>query len=105
MANMTRASILEFRDEILFKKHGRWLANYCVTVLSLLFVFALDRGIVKTNSLEGRIRKIKKAPDAPKANRALVRRGAMHAITPLPGFLSSAALARRMTSHPPSDQV
>jgi integrase len=70
MANMTRASILEFRDEILFKKHGRWLANYCVTVLSLLFVFALDRGIVKTNSLEGRIRKIKKAPDAPKANRA-----------------------------------
>ncbi len=70
MAEMTRASILKFRDEIVFKKHGRWMVNYCVTVLSVLFQFAHDRGIVRSNPLHGRVKKIRKPPGSPKANRA-----------------------------------
>lgn len=70
MAAMTRASILEFRDEVLFKKHGRWMANYCVTVLGVIFGFAFDRGIIRSNPLQGRIKKIRKPPGGAKPNRA-----------------------------------
>jgi integrase len=70
MSEMTRASIISFRDSFLFAKRGRWMANYCLTVMSVLFGFAQDRGIVRANPLQGRIKKIRKPPGAPKANRA-----------------------------------
>jgi integrase len=66
---MTRAAILKFRDEVVFKKHGRWMANYVVTVLGVIFGFALDRGIVKANPLQVKIKKIRKQTGAPFANR------------------------------------
>lgn len=70
MCAMTRAAVIKLRKEVLFKKHGWWLANYAVTVLSVLFAFAYDNGIVTFNPLKEKITKLKKRPDAPKANRA-----------------------------------
>jgi integrase len=69
MAAMTRPAILNLRDEVLEPKHGRWLANYAVTVLGLLFRYAKDHGVVSVNPLEEKVRKIRRPPDAPKANR------------------------------------
>ncbi len=69
VAAMSRPAILKLRDDELLKKHGRWLANYSVTVLGVLFSFAYDRGILKTNPLTERVRKIRKEPGTPKANR------------------------------------
>jgi integrase len=69
LASMSRPSIIKLRDDELAPKHGRWLANYVVTVLGILFGFAFDHGIVRTNPLAEKIMKIRKPRNAPRANR------------------------------------
>ncbi len=69
MSAMTRAEILRLRDEEYKPKFGRWMANYIVTVLGILFGFALDRGKITANPLEKRVKRIRSAFDAPIANR------------------------------------
>jgi integrase len=69
MADMTRSAIINLRDDVLRPKYGRWMANYAVTVLGILFQFAHDKGIVKESPLGKKIRKIRKPPGAEKANR------------------------------------
>ena len=54
-----RSSIIELRDSVLLPKYRTWLANYAVTVLSILFRFGLDHGFLESNPLQGRVRKIR----------------------------------------------
>jgi integrase len=63
LARMDRAFILALRDKKLLPKRGRWLANYAVTVLGIIFRFAQDRGWLKQNPLADRVRKIKQPRD------------------------------------------
>ncbi|MEJ0096202.1 MAG: tyrosine-type recombinase/integrase [Methylocella sp.] len=72
MSQMTRPQILKMRDDDFKPKHGRWMANYAVTVMALLFSFALDRGEVTHNPLEKRVKRIRKAASDPVANRPWV---------------------------------
>ena len=44
LAKITRPLIIELRDTKIYPKRGRWMANYVVTVLSILMLFAKDRG-------------------------------------------------------------
>lgn len=69
VAAMSRPAILKLRDDQLLKKHGRWMANYAVTVLGVLFSFAYDRGLLASNPLAEKVRKIRKEQGAPKQNR------------------------------------
>lgn len=69
ISSLTRPVILQLRDTVWLPAHGRWMANYCVTVLSVLFRYAMDTGIVVKNPLEGRVRKIPKAQNQHAANR------------------------------------
>ncbi|MCW2286607.1 integrase [Rhodoblastus acidophilus] len=56
---MDRPFIFALRDKKIFPKRGRWLANYTVTVLSILLLFAKDRGWIKENPLAERVKKIR----------------------------------------------
>src|SRR3954454_7275059 len=58
LAQITRAFILDLRTKI-FEKRGRWMTNYCVTVLRLILGFALDRGWIEANPLAERVKKIR----------------------------------------------
>lgn len=55
------------RDEIA-QKRGRWLANYSLTTLSLVFEHAREQGWVRDNPVKG-VRKIVRDKSAPRANR------------------------------------
>lgn len=59
--------VLGFRDRV-FAKNGRWMANYVVTVLSGLFVWALPHGHVATNPAAA-VPKIRRSRKAKIANR------------------------------------
>lgn len=69
LAKMDRQFILSMRDKKLRSKHGVWTANYAVTVLSIIFSFARDRGVIPSNPLAEQVRKIKRPRDAETANR------------------------------------
>jgi integrase len=70
LARMDRAFILQLRDKKLRPKYGVWTANYAVSVMSVVFRFAQDRGWLKANPLADRVRKIKAArQDDSAANR------------------------------------
>lgn len=69
LSAMTRPEILRLRDEVLKPRHGRWLANYTVTVLGVIFAFALDKGLLAASPLAERVRKIRKPRGAPVVNR------------------------------------
>ncbi len=69
LSDMTRPQILKLRDQEYAPKYGRWMANYIVTVLGLIFGFAFDQGAVSTNPLEKRVKRIRKDSSAPVANR------------------------------------
>lgn len=59
--------IVKLRDKA-FEKHGRWFANYTITVLRLLFTWGKERGFVETNPAMG-IRAIKRSKGMADANR------------------------------------
>ena len=63
-----RPFIVALREEKVFPKRGRWMANYVVTVLSLLFEYAIDRGWMKSNPADG-IKRIKRDKKVAPANR------------------------------------
>ncbi|MGD9540632.1 tyrosine-type recombinase/integrase [Methylocystis sp.] len=64
-----RSFVFALRDKKLLPKHGVWLANYCVTVLSILFKFATDRGWMKVNPLAERVKKIRQPRENGAGNR------------------------------------
>lgn len=68
LVEIDRPFIVALREEKVFPKHGRWMANYVVTVMSLLFEYAIDRGWMKNNRAEG-IKRIKRDKKLARANR------------------------------------
>jgi integrase len=70
LAVMTLPQIIRIRDEVIFPTRGRWMANYVVTVLSVVFKFGHETGRTTTNPLAGRVRKRRKAKGAKRVNRA-----------------------------------
>lgn len=59
LKDFKRASIIQFRDQVLLPKYRSWMANYAVSVLSIVFRFGLDHGFLETNPLRDRVRKIR----------------------------------------------
>jgi hypothetical protein len=53
LVEIDRPFIVALREEKIFPKHRRGMANYVVTVMSLLFEYAIDRGWMK--NFRGRI--------------------------------------------------
>lgn len=68
LVEIDRPFIVALREEKVFPKRGRWMANYVVTVLSLLFEYAIDRGWMKSNPADG-IKRIKREKTTARANR------------------------------------
>lgn len=68
LVEIDRPFIVALREEKVFPKRGRWMANYVVTVLSLLFEYAIDRGWTKTNPADG-IKRIKRDKKLARVNR------------------------------------
>ncbi|MGA3341070.1 MAG: hypothetical protein ABSD11_10635 [Methylocella sp.] len=68
LVEIDRPFIVALREEKIFPKHRRGMANYVVTVMSLLFEYAIDRGWMKTNPADG-VKRIKKDKKLPRANR------------------------------------
>jgi integrase len=69
LVRMDRPFIFALRDKKILPKHGTWLANYTVTVLTLVLRFAQDRGWLKSNPLAERVKKIKVPRDDRAGNR------------------------------------
>lgn len=69
LSALARPAILKIRTEAIYPVHGRHMANYCVTVLSIILAFGYDTGAVPSNPLAERVRHIPKPKDAPDANR------------------------------------
>lgn len=72
VAGFTRPAILRIRDEIVRPARGRWMANYVVTVLGVLFAFEHDRNAGFVSPLKEKVRKIRKPrrlPGEPVKNR------------------------------------
>jgi len=63
-----RSTIIELRDRVLLPKYKIWMANYTITVLSVLFRFGHDLGLVDQNPLRERVRKLRNREKLP-ANR------------------------------------
>jgi integrase len=68
VAEIDRPFVVTLREEKIFPKRGRWMANYVVTVMSLLFEYAIDRGWMKANPADG-VKRIKRDRKRPRANR------------------------------------
>lgn len=66
---LSRSRILRIRDEEIFPRHGRWMANYFVTVMSILLGYAFDLGQISANPLAQRVRHIRRLAGTPAANR------------------------------------
>jgi hypothetical protein len=69
LVRITRPKIFNVRDAVLLKRRGRWLANYCVTLLGILFKFAIDEDLMKVNPLAEKVRRIRRPKGAPRKNR------------------------------------
>ena len=54
---LNRATIIRLRDEKIFPRHGRWMANYVVTFLGILLPFCRDYDFIKDNPLAERVKK------------------------------------------------
>lgn len=67
LARFKSPFIVKLRDKAL-EQHGRWFANYTITVLRLLFTWGKERGFVETNPAMG-IRAIKRPKGMADANR------------------------------------
>jgi len=68
LRDFKRASIIEMRDRVLLPKYQTWMANYAVSVLSIIFRFGHDHGLMESNPLRERVRKIRAKNKQP-ANR------------------------------------
>lgn len=68
-ASLTRPMILELRDRGWLPAHGRWMANNTVTVLGILLKFAKDKGVIATDPLAERVRKIRRRKGGAQPNR------------------------------------
>lgn len=66
---LTRPKVFQIRDKIIKPKHKRWMANYCVTVLGILFSYAHNHGIMRSNPLAEKVKKIRRQRGTPRANR------------------------------------
>ena len=80
--------VLEFRERI-YQKHGRWLANMIVSVLSLMFNWAIPRGLATHNVTVG-IRKIRPSKQRSVANRAWTTKEVAAALDAATGRLRKA---------------
>lgn len=58
LTRLDRAFIFELRDKKILPRRGVWLANYTVTVLTIVLRFADDRGWLTDNPLAQKIKKI-----------------------------------------------
>lgn len=67
VAEIDQPTLLALRDRV-FKKRGRWMANYIIDVLSVLFAWGQPRGWVKSNPAMG-IPSIRRPRALPRANR------------------------------------
>jgi integrase len=91
LVKMDRAFIFALRDTKILPKHGTWMANYAVTVLTIAFRFAQDRGWLASNPLAQRIKKVRVARDSRTSNRpwtelecrAVVERAPPHLLVPI----------------------
>lgn len=68
LVDIDQAYMLNLRDTV-NRESGRWLANYVVTVLSVVFAWGMPRGIVAANPAAG-VPKIRKQRGGPVANKA-----------------------------------
>jgi len=59
-------------QERIFDKRGRWMANYVVTSMSILFEYAMDRGWMKANPADG-VKRLKRDRSTPHQNRPWTR--------------------------------
>ena len=57
--DLKRANIIQMRDRILLPRYRTWMANYVVSVLSIIFRFGLDHGFMEKNPLQDRVRKLR----------------------------------------------
>ena len=70
LISLNRSTIIRLRDDKIFPRHGRWMANYVVTFLGILLPFCRDYDFIKDNPLAERVKKIRKARDGLVLNRA-----------------------------------
>jgi integrase len=68
LVQISRSFVLDLRTKI-FARRGRWMGNYCVTVLRIILGFAVDRGWLEVNALAERVKKIRKAANEGDMNR------------------------------------
>jgi len=71
MPDISRGVVMKIRDRARETRTDHF-ANYLMRFMSLLFNWAKDRGLIDTNPAEG-IKSIKRAKDAPRANRPWTR--------------------------------
>ena len=57
--NLKRATLIRMRDRVLLPRYRTWMANYTVSVLSVVFRFGLDHGFMVENPLQERVRKLR----------------------------------------------
>jgi integrase len=67
LASATPEWAAQLRDEIA-RKRGRWLANYTLTVLGIVFDYARENGWMQDNPTR-RIRRVARDKSSPRANR------------------------------------
>ncbi|MDB5597419.1 MAG: integrase [Hyphomicrobiales bacterium] len=69
VTKLTRPAIFKIRDQKIYPKRGRWMANYFVTVLALLLDYATDHDWIDANPLEKKVKRIRAAKDDVPKNR------------------------------------
>lgn len=69
LADIDRPGLIRIRDKAIFPVHGRWMANYCLTFLSIVLAFGYDTGAVQRNPLAEKVKHIRRPKDAPVVNR------------------------------------
>ncbi len=59
LKDFKRSSIIEMRDRVLLPKYQTWMANYAISVLSIIFRYGHDHGLLENNPLQERVRKLR----------------------------------------------
>ena len=57
--DLKRATIIQIRDRFLLPRYRTWMANYALSVLSIVFRFGLDHGFMEKSPLQDRVRKLR----------------------------------------------
>lgn len=57
--SLKRATLIQMRDRVLLPRYRTWMANYAISVLSVVFRFGLDHGFIEENPLQERVRKLR----------------------------------------------